>query len=76
MLHNENLTWEYNNTIDVDDELPDTDGDYGVNGLMHLTNSFTNHLSDDNIFEMIFDKLHWLVRELLDWFGPWEKKSQ
>jgi len=68
--------WEYDNTIDVDDEPPETDGDYGVNGLTRLTNSFTNDLSNDNIFELIFNNFFWLVREFLDWFNPWEKKSQ
>jgi len=72
MLHNENLTWEYDNTIDVDDEPPETDGDYGVNGLRTLTDD----LSKDNFVEIIFNNLYWLVREFLDWFSPWEKKSQ
>ena len=76
MLHNENLTWGYDNTIDFDDEPIETDGDYGVNGLTNLTNSFTSNLSNDNVVELIFNNLYWLIRELLDWFGPWEKKSQ
>jgi hypothetical protein len=75
MLDNENLTWEYDNTSDCDyDDPPETDGDYGVNGLTNLTNSFTSDLSNDNFVEVVFNNLYWLMREFLDWFGPWEKK--
>jgi|LauGreStaDraftv2_3_1035109.scaffolds.fasta_scaffold58525_2 hypothetical protein len=61
MLHNENLTWEYDNTSDCDnDEAPETDGDYGVNGLRTLTDD----LSKDNIVETFFNNFYWLIREL------------
>lgn len=61
MLHNENLMWGYDNTSDCDhNDRPETDGDYGANGLRRLTDD----LSKDNIIETFFNNLYWVIREL------------